>query len=74
MKGKKYTTTLPVNEFEDFEDSMFIDENVVVDDNVVTAKASGYVDFALEIGKVMDIYENEEDLEETIRYFKHFNN
>lgn len=74
LKGKKYTTTLPVNEFKEFENSELIDENVVVDDNIITAKASGYVDFAIEIGKVMNIYENEEDLNETIRYFKYFNN
>ncbi|MGF7059525.1 DJ-1/PfpI family protein [Brassicibacter mesophilus] len=73
LKGKKYTTTLPIEEFKEFQGCTYLDENVVVDDNIITAKASGYVDFAIEIGKVMDIYENEEDLEETIRYFKYFN-
>ena len=73
LKGKKYTTTLPINEFKEFQGCTYLDENVVVDNNIITAKASGYVDFAIEIGKVMDIYENEEDLEETIRYFKYFN-
>jgi putative intracellular protease/amidase len=72
LKGKSYTTTLPIDEFKIFEKENFINKNVVVDKNIITAKASGYVDFAIEIGKVMNIFENEEDLEETIRYFKRF--
>ncbi|MBS4537440.1 DJ-1/PfpI family protein [Clostridium sp. D2Q-11] len=73
LKGRKYTTTLPIVEFKDFNESEFVDENVVVDGNIITAKASGYVDFALELGKIMNIYENEADLQETIKYFKYFN-
>jgi len=72
LKGKKYTTTLPIDEYKLFEKEYFKNKNVVVDKNIITAKASGYVDFAIEIGKVMNIFENEEDLEETIRYFKRF--
>lgn len=34
------------------------------DRHIVTAKANAYVDFGIELGKLMDIYENEQDLED----------
>jgi putative intracellular protease/amidase len=46
--------------------------NVVVDGTIITAKPNGYVDFALEIGRVMSIYKDEADLQETIDFFKYF--
>jgi putative intracellular protease/amidase len=72
LKDKKFTTSEPVEEFEDFADGVYIDSNVIVDGNIVTAKGNGYVDFALTLGKVMDIYEDEKDYEETVRYFREF--
>lgn len=72
LNGKKYTTSLDVSEYNEFDSSKYVDENVVVDGNIITAKASGYVDFAIEMGKVMDIYEDENDLMETIQFFKYF--
>ncbi len=74
LKGKRYTTSLPVNEFTEFETENYKDENVIVDHNIVTAKASGYVDFAIALGKEMEIYKDEDDLLETIRFFKYYNN
>lgn len=72
LKNKKFTTSMPVDEFKDFADGEYIDSNVIVDGNIVTAKGNGYVDFALILGKVMNIYEDEEDYEEAVRYFKEF--
>ncbi|MCP3808686.1 hypothetical protein NLX78_15725 [Paenibacillus sp. Lou8.1] len=40
--------------------------------NIITAKPNKYVDFAIEIGKVVDIYTDDEDLKETIDFFKLF--
>ncbi|RAW19440.1 thij/pfpi family protein [Paenibacillus taichungensis] len=51
----------------------YVNEGVVVDGYIITAKASAYVDFGIEIGKVMNIYSGPEDLEETIQVFKYFN-
>ncbi|MEC9488596.1 MAG: DJ-1/PfpI family protein [Halanaerobium sp.] len=73
LKGRKYTTTVPVEEMPEFAGGNYQDQNVVVDGNIITAKASGYVDFALEAGRIMDIYEDEADYQETVRYFKYFN-
>ena len=73
LDDHKYTTTLPLDEFDSFNQDNFQNDNVVVDRNIITAKAAGYVDFALEIGRKMDIFENEADYQETVEYFKYYN-
>jgi putative intracellular protease/amidase len=47
-------------------------DNVVADGNILTALPNGYVDFALELGRMMNIYKDEADLQETIDFFKYF--
>ncbi|WP_175406469.1 hypothetical protein [Bacillus sp. FJAT-27264] len=44
----------------------------MVDRNIVTALPNGYVDFALELGKLMNIYKDKADYQETIEFFKYF--
>ncbi|MBN2616816.1 MAG: DJ-1/PfpI family protein [Spirochaetales bacterium] len=72
LGDKKYTTSININEHKKFIKSNFIDMNVVSDDNLITAKANGYVDFALEIGKIMGIYSSDDDYNETVNFFKYF--
>lgn len=48
------------------------DIDCVRDGNVVTARANAYVDFAIEVGKALDIFEDEQDLRETIDFWKLF--
>lgn len=51
----------------------FIQRNgVEIAGNVITAPPQRYADFAIELGKVMDIYQDEADLEETVRFFKEY--
>ncbi|MNB81668.1 DJ-1/PfpI family protein [compost metagenome] len=47
---------------------------VKVDNNILTAKPNGYVDFAIELGKMLNIYSDEDDLKETVNFFKYFKN
>ncbi|MBR2565566.1 MAG: DJ-1/PfpI family protein [Paenibacillus sp.] len=49
-------------------------DTYVVHNNIITAKANGYVDFALALGQMTGIYADEADYEETIRFFKYFEN
>lgn len=49
-----------------------VDKSVVFDNQVVLSPGNEYVDFALMLGKAADIYEDEADYEETVRYFKEF--
>lgn len=61
-----------------------VDEDVVCDNTVtigsrmttgsrvITARANAYVDFAIEVAKQLDIFTDEEDLQETIDFWKYF--
>lgn len=48
-------------------------EDLVSDKNVITARANAYVDFAIEVAKKLDLFVSEEDLQETIGFWKHYN-
>lgn len=45
-------------------------EDCVKDGNVITARANAYVDFAIEAAGVLDLFEDEADLQETISFWK----
>lgn len=47
--------------------------NLANDKNVITARANAYVDFAIEVAKKLDLFKSEEDLRETIAFWKHYN-
>lgn len=47
------------------------DALAICDGNIVTASPNGYVDFALEMGKLLNIFQDEADLQETIDFFKY---
>lgn len=72
IKNRRFTTTLPLEAFEAFNGCIYENSNFVVDGNILTAKANAYVDFALEAGRLMNIYKDEADFEETVKYFKYF--
>lgn len=46
--------------------------NVEIGDKFVFAKPNEYVDFALSLGTICDIYKDKNDFQETIRFFKEF--
>ncbi|HEX2947232.1 MAG TPA: DJ-1/PfpI family protein, partial [Clostridia bacterium] len=59
LDGKRYTSYRLPQCKDDFSHAERVEDNVVVDGNIVTAKAVGYVDLALELGKIFNIYKDE---------------
>ncbi len=47
------------------------DEDVVNDSKVITSRANGYVDFAIEVAKELELFEDDADLKETIDFWKY---
>lgn len=72
LGDREYTTSLDPKAFKDFNPDMYVHENVVIDEHIITAKPSGYVDFAILLGQECDIYEDEDDFEETVDFFREF--
>ena len=50
-----------------------IDADWVKDKNVITARANAYVDFAIAVAKKLNLFAGEDDLQETIRFWKYYN-
>lgn len=72
LEDREYTTSMPHGEDSPFNSDLYVHQNVVVDEHIVTAQPSGYAEFGIVLGQLMDIYKNEEDLDETVRFFMDF--
>jgi putative intracellular protease/amidase len=72
LNGKRFTTTLPPDQYTAFSKCIYTGKDVEIDGNIITAKANAYVDFAIETGKMLGAFRDEKDIKETIEYFKHF--
>ena len=48
------------------------EENVVSDSGVITSRANGYVDFAIETAKALGLFRDEADLRETVDFWKNY--
>jgi len=48
------------------------ESDVVVSNKIITSRANGYVDFAIEVAKKMDLFKDEEDIRETISFWKNY--
>lgn len=72
LNDREYTTSMPHDEDSPFNPDLYVKQNVVVDEHIVTAQPSGYAEFGIVLGQLMDIYKDEEDLDETVRFFMDF--
>jgi putative intracellular protease/amidase len=72
LQGKNFTSTGTNEHPEDFAEGFYRPDLVVVDGNIVTALPHGYVDFALELGKLMGIYADEAEYREAVAFFRDF--
>lgn len=71
LKGRKYTTTIPPSEYvekneeDPFSREMYKETRMIRDENIITAKGSAFVDFALEVWDFLNMYEYENEREES---------
>lgn len=47
------------------------DEDVINDSKIITSRANAYVDFAIEVAKELELFEDDADLRETIDFWKY---
>lgn len=72
LTDKEFTASLNELEMEYCVECKIEDEDLIIEDNIITAKSNAYVDFAIEVGKLMDIYEDDYELINIIYFFKYF--
>lgn len=54
-----------------FEKSSRVNEDVVIDENIITATGQAFIEFAVELGKVMNVFENNEAAIRKYEWLKH---
>jgi putative intracellular protease/amidase len=75
LKGRKCTgmgsgKNPNIPSYRYFSESIFSDDHVVVDGNIITAQGQAYVEFAFELARQMGLSENEEEYQAGIKWFK----
>ncbi len=71
LDRRKYTTTVPPDEYvekkeeDPFPRETYVETRMVRDENIITAKGSAFVDFALEIWDFLNLYEYENERDES---------
>lgn len=53
-----------------FHKANIVEEDVVIDGNIITATGQAYGEFVIELGKLMEVYNNEEEIKTDYRWFK----
>lgn len=53
-----------------FEKAVISDDSIVVDGNIVTAAGQAYVELAVELGKLMKVYKDEEEIATDLKWLK----
>ncbi|MGE5379253.1 MAG: DJ-1/PfpI family protein [Candidatus Saccharibacteria bacterium] len=70
LTGRRFTSSIASEHPDAFAGATYVDENVVIDGNIVTAQPYGYVDLALELGKMFKVFKDERDYIETVQGFR----
>lgn len=53
-----------------FKDAIITKEDVVVDGNTITSTGQAFVEFAIELGRIMNVYKNEQEAISTYKWLK----
>ncbi|MEI6797138.1 MAG: DJ-1/PfpI family protein [Methanomassiliicoccales archaeon] len=72
LKERRYTTTLHGEMSNEFCEGTYVDEIVVADGNIITAKPQGNIDMAFAILDQLELWESPEERAETWRQYHQF--
>jgi 4-methyl-5(b-hydroxyethyl)-thiazole monophosphate biosynthesis len=74
LENTKYTVSTEDVDNQYLDKANYIDQNVVIDGKIITAKGSGYAEFAVAVAKEMKILNSEEEIKGTIDFFINYIN
>ncbi|MBM7553236.1 DJ-1/PfpI family protein [Thalassobacillus pellis] len=72
LRERKYSTSIDDNpEYAHYFNEKYMSEaDVTVCENLITAEGNAYIEFAIAVGKELNIFEDREDELETVLFFK----
>lgn len=53
-----------------FEKSIIVNDDVVVDGNIITSTGQAFIEFASKLGRIMNIYKNENEAQKVYKWYK----
>ncbi|NYT11465.1 MAG: hypothetical protein GKC03_02800 [Methanomassiliicoccales archaeon] len=66
LKGKRITHGLDDQSHPSFDGAIYVDEPLVVDGNIITAKGNAFIEFGLVLMDLLDLFESEEERQNDI--------
>ncbi|UYP45073.1 hypothetical protein NEF87_001358 [Candidatus Lokiarchaeum ossiferum] len=70
LDGKKCTGSIQEDEKVFFKNTLFEEVDLIRDGNILTAQGQAFTDFAIEVGKLINFFEKEEDATDTLKWVK----
>ncbi|MEI2664110.1 DJ-1/PfpI family protein [Rossellomorea sp. LJF3] len=71
LRNRLYSTSIDITEFPSCFDPVYQSKaDTTVCENLITAEGSAYVEFAVEVGKQLNLFNDREDELETMLFFK----
>ena len=58
------------NLYNPFDFSNYIDNGIVIDKNIITAKPNYFIEFALEFCNMLDLFDSEESKIDTLNWYR----
>ncbi|MBN1329834.1 MAG: DJ-1/PfpI family protein [Candidatus Heimdallarchaeota archaeon] len=74
LDGKKCTATISEDEKMYYKRTLFSDNDLEIDNNVITAKGQAFTEFAVNIARKSGILKTEKDMIDTINWFRNVKN
>lgn len=71
LDNRKCKTVSPTSRFRDiFKNAIPLNEDVVTDGNLTTAEGHAFIEFGIELGKLMNVYKSEKEALEEYKFLK----
>jgi len=71
LRSREYSTSIDISEFPSYFNLEYKSKaDLTVCENLITAEGNAYIEFAVEVGKQLELFEDREDELETVLFFK----
>ncbi|HUT79631.1 MAG TPA: DJ-1/PfpI family protein [Candidatus Bathyarchaeia archaeon] len=70
LDGKKCTASIAEDEREFYKNALFNDTDLVIDNNIITAKGQAFTEFAVNVARKSGLLKTEEEMIEAINWFR----
>jgi protein deglycase len=70
LDGKKCTASISEEENEYYKNSLLKNEDIIQDGNILTSQGQAFTEFAIEVSKMLNLFENESEALNMLNWFR----